>query len=407
MAMRVAVAGGGLGGLCLAQGLRRHGVDVTVYERDATAVGRRQGYRLHLDARAGLALRECLPPKLFGLFQHTCSTPSTRFTVVSEKLRELRIIHGTPGVDTYAAETLATSVNRQTLREILAAGLDDRIVYGQEATGFADGVRLVFADGREVECDVLVAADGVNSAVRRQYLPQATAVDTGGRCVYGMTLLTDQALDLVPPPLLEGFMAVVGGRVGMATGLVRLRERPEQAAARIAPKATLSPVRDYLMWSLSADMSQFKMTGAELDALDPAGLHELVGRMIKSWHLNLRGLHELAEIDETFLIKVRTSTPVPAWRPSRVTVLGDAIHAMSPAGGSGANIALRDASVLCKALASAPSDNDGLLAAIGGYEAEMREYGYAAVEASNKAAADMAGRRGGLMFWLYRQLARG
>ena len=52
---RVAVAGAGLGGLCLAQGLRRAGLSVTVYERDAALGSRPQGYRLHLDARAGLA----------------------------------------------------------------------------------------------------------------------------------------------------------------------------------------------------------------------------------------------------------------------------------------------------------------------------------------------------------------
>ena len=43
--LRVAVAGGGLGGLCLAQGLGKAGIDVTVYERDAQLAARRQGYR--------------------------------------------------------------------------------------------------------------------------------------------------------------------------------------------------------------------------------------------------------------------------------------------------------------------------------------------------------------------------
>ena len=54
--LRVAVADGGLGGLCLAQGLLKAGVDVTVYERDAALDTRRQGYRLHVDPRAGRAL---------------------------------------------------------------------------------------------------------------------------------------------------------------------------------------------------------------------------------------------------------------------------------------------------------------------------------------------------------------
>nr|BFE72799.1 hypothetical protein GCM10020092_061000 [Actinoplanes digitatis] len=69
--MRVAIAGAGLGGLCLAQGLVRAGVDVQVYERDAALGARRQGYRLHVDARAGLALEKCLPPPLFRLFLAT------------------------------------------------------------------------------------------------------------------------------------------------------------------------------------------------------------------------------------------------------------------------------------------------------------------------------------------------
>jgi phytoene dehydrogenase-like protein len=86
----VAVAGGGLGGLCLAQGLLKAGIDVTVYERDARLAGRRQGYRLHVDARAGLALEQCLPPESLALFQATCGDASTRLAVVSERMRAAR-----------------------------------------------------------------------------------------------------------------------------------------------------------------------------------------------------------------------------------------------------------------------------------------------------------------------------
>ena len=134
--LRVAVAGGGLGGLCLAQGLLKAGVDVTVYERDAQLAGRRQGYRLHVDARAGLALEQCLPPGSLALFQATCSEASTRLTVVSERLRVLNEQRRTTDADPYAPATLSTSVNRQTLREVLAAGLDGRLVFGCELTGY-------------------------------------------------------------------------------------------------------------------------------------------------------------------------------------------------------------------------------------------------------------------------------
>ncbi|MEU0570899.1 NAD(P)-binding protein [Nonomuraea sp. NPDC005983] len=55
----VFVVGGGLGGLCLAHGLRRAGLGVTVYERDASAALRAQGYRIGLKDTGRRALRAC------------------------------------------------------------------------------------------------------------------------------------------------------------------------------------------------------------------------------------------------------------------------------------------------------------------------------------------------------------
>ena len=113
---------------------------------------------------------------------------------MSERLRVLSEQTTAAGsaADPYAPATLSTSVNRQTLREVLAAGLDGRLVFGSELVRYEagqDGVRLHFADGRQAEADLLVGADGVSSAVRRQYLPAAEAVDTGKRCIYGKTPL--------------------------------------------------------------------------------------------------------------------------------------------------------------------------------------------------------------------------
>ena len=316
--LRVAVAGGGLGGLCLAQGLLKAGVDVTVYERDAHLAARRQGYRLHVDARAGLALEQCLPPGSLAVFQATCGAASTRLTVMSERLRvlneqRLNEQRRAGSADPYAPATLSTSVNRQTLREVLAAGLDGRLVFGCELTRYEtgqDGVRLHFADGRQAEADLLAGADGVNSAVRREYLPAAAAADTGKRCIYGKTPLRAAALDRLPSALQDGFTAVVGGKVGMATGLVRFRQRPELAAP------WLSPAEDYLMWAVAADGREFGVPDERLTAMTPADLHALSGQLIRSWHPDLRALHAQAAVDETFLVRIRASRPVPPGRPA-------------------------------------------------------------------------------------------
>jgi 2-polyprenyl-6-methoxyphenol hydroxylase-like FAD-dependent oxidoreductase len=398
--LRVAVAGGGLGGLCLAQGLLRAGADVTVYERDAGLASRRQGYRLHVDARAGLALQACLPPESLALFQATCGQASRRLTIVSEKLRVLHEqVAADAGADPFAPATLSTSVNRLTLREVLAAGLDGRIAFGHELTRYeaeADGVRLHFADGRHADADVLVGADGVGSAVRRQYLPGAEPADTGGRCIYGKTPLGPEVS--LPGVLTGGFTGVVGGHLGMAVGPVRFREPPQAFG--------LTASDDYLMWALAGDRREFGVPDEQLAALDPAGLHALSAELIRTWHPGLRALHAQADIDETFAIRVRTSPSVPPWPPSRVTVLGDAVHAMSLARGSGANTALKDAGLLCRALTAAMADGADVAAAIGDYERQMREYGYAAVAASRQAEAETGARRNRLLFWLYRRLAR-
>jgi len=265
-----------------------------------------------------------------------------------------------------------------------------------------------------------VGADGVSSAVRRQYLPAAAPADTGQRCVYGKTPLGPAGRDELPSALRDGFTAVIGGAVGMAAGPVRFRQRPEQAAP------WLSPAADYLMWAVAADRGRFGVTDERLAAMSPAELHALTARLIRTWHPDLRALHARAAVDETFLVRIRTSPPVPPWPPSRVTVLGDAIHAMSPARGSGANTALQDAALLCRTLTAVAGNGNrtgrarsqaaqagseawrngrDLIAAVGEYERQMRDYGYAAVAASRRAEAETGMRRNRLMFWLDRRMA--
>src|SRR5438045_1273967 len=91
MNLRVLVIGGGLGGLCLAQGLHKAGIAVEVYERDSSLTTRTQGHRIHIDTRGEQALRECLPPSLYELFLSTRGQPSkglTTFSIANGELKE-------------------------------------------------------------------------------------------------------------------------------------------------------------------------------------------------------------------------------------------------------------------------------------------------------------------------------
>jgi 2-polyprenyl-6-methoxyphenol hydroxylase-like FAD-dependent oxidoreductase len=105
-------------------------------------------------------------------------------------------------------------------------------------------------------------------------------------------------------------------------------------------------------------------------------------RKIKSWHPDLRALIAASESEETFPIAVRVSIPCDPWPAVPITLLGDSIHAMSPAGGSGANMALLDAHLLLQALISVTNGEKPLLQALHEYEKPMLEAGFAAVRFS-------------------------
>jgi 2-polyprenyl-6-methoxyphenol hydroxylase-like FAD-dependent oxidoreductase len=368
---RVAIAGGGLGGLCLAHGLRRAGVPVTVYERDASADFRGQGYRLHIGPPGATALAACLPASLYDLFLAASGRRASRVTVATARLRTIRTFPGDPHGDNTKPATVSTAVNRLTLREILLTGLDDTVRFSHEVTGCSttpNGVTLRFADGTTASADVLVGADGVGSPVRRQLLPHADVTDTGTGVIYGKTLLNESTRPLLPSAVKDGFLAVRSfpRPVGMAMGLV---EPMEQGV----PGLSFCP--DYLMWALTAPQRSFPDNPSTLDG--PA-LCSVAARMIRRWSPNLRELVDRSEAAEAFYLPIRVAEPVEPWPAGRVTLLGDAIHAMSPSSGSGANTALRDAALLAERLGSVARGEQDLATAIDSYQREMLTYGFAA-----------------------------
>src|SRR2546430_16283653 len=87
--LQVMIIGGGIGGLLLAQALKKAGIAVSVYERDRDAGARLQGYRLNIEPTGSRALHDCLPADLWELLIATAGDPGARMGVFDERLHQL------------------------------------------------------------------------------------------------------------------------------------------------------------------------------------------------------------------------------------------------------------------------------------------------------------------------------
>jgi len=378
--IHVLVVGGGIGGLTLAQGLRKAGVSVAVYERDRTRTDWLQGYRIHINPDGSRALHECLPPAVWETFVATAGQPSDGFGFLTNQLEELVAVEPPPApVDPASGHH---PVSRITLRQVLLAGLEDVIEFDKQFVRYeqtADGnVTAYFADGTSATGDVLVGADGVGSRVRQEYLPKARVVDTGVTALVGKLPLTDQTRAWLPrrltsrpnnilPPRGSGmFVAEFIHKSGVAVDVTN--DGP-----------------DYLFWAFVAPRTSYG-TGGDLRRMDNAALQQLALRMIDGWHPHLRRLVAESDPSTVASLSIQTSEPMGPWAATPVTLLGDAIHTMTPLQGIGGNTALRDAALLCRKLVEVDQRQAELLPSIAQYEAEMRRYGFEAVRASLQTA---------------------
>ena len=107
-------------------------------------------------------------------------------------------------------------------------------------------------------------------------------------------------------------------------------------------------------------------------------------KMTEDWHPNFRKLLQMTDPATMISLDVRTSIPVLAWESSNVTLLGDAIHTMTPGKGTGANTALRDAALLFKRLVEVSRGEKSPVNAFHEYESEMLRYSSKAVLESRK-----------------------
>ena len=349
----VVIIGAGLGGICLAQNLRKNGISVAIFERHDKGNYLAEGFWIELNQDGIESLKECLTPHHFNVLMGT-SQPANR------------------SGDRW--------LPRAVLQNCLLQGLEQAVRFEANFLRYeerSDGrVAAVFADGTSLVADVLVAADGVHSRIRQQKLPHARRIDTGILAIGGTAAPSDEILRILPPRVFDFPVALQGPKNWqMYIALWRAN-----AAAADRDSAGFR-VADQVMWRIAGLASDFGLQPAA-EQVAPDALKAAVLEMAALWSPPILRLVELIDTATVFPLPLRTCIPIAKWETSPVTLIGDAIHGMAPYGGFGANMAIRDAAVLGRKLVLAHSGGMPLLQAIHDYEVDMIGYGFDAVRRS-------------------------
>ena len=160
---RIAVVGGGIGGLVLAGMLHRHGIAATLYERDAGLDAREHGGSLDLHPESGQRALDELG--LAEGFQAEARPEGENLRILDPAGKVLCRRAPGPG------EGTRPEIDRGSLRKLLLSAIPDTAIdWGRHMTGVqrlpAGGHRLTFADGTRADWDVLIGADGGRSRIR-------------------------------------------------------------------------------------------------------------------------------------------------------------------------------------------------------------------------------------------------
>ena len=387
--MHVLIIGAGTGGLALGQALKKSNITFTICERDRTRSDGLFGYRVGISPEGSRCLAACLPPDLFEVFKKTTAITPDYFNMYTEQYQELLSLDGFSRVsaDGTAAEW---SVSRMTLRQVLLTGLEEHVQFDKQFTHYetvGNKVTAFFKDGTSATGDLLVGADGTGSPVRKQYLPHAVLKDSG---LYGVTAkvpLSDESRQYLNPKVLRGvsmFMAPRGDSC-----IIHVMEFAwdhdgklknniggnDEKLLKAWPGANFDNTRDYILLGFGGHGANLP---DDIMSMDPPALHAMLLERTKSWHPSLRTLYEMSDASTCFPINIRTTERLAPWTSTRVTLIGDAIHTMTPGLGVGANTALLDAKILAENIIKM-SD---AVAAVADYEKQMHRYAWTRVEKS-------------------------
>lgn len=336
---KVAIIGGGIGGVALARSLDRLGIDYHLFER-APAFGE-IGAGVQMTPNAvkvmnalglapELANAGFLPEAMVGWNWQTGQE------LFRTKLHE--VCPRAFGADFY-------HVHRADLHAMLSKDIPkERATLGAAFSGLRrQGGRTVacFGDGTEYTADLVVGADGVRSVVRAELWGQEPATYTGHMCWRALV-----AVDEFPLPFVSPTSAFWMGPKGhVVTYYVK--------GGSMVNIVAVSENSDWVEESWNVKSSQAELLGG-----------------FESWHPDLVRLFERTNPDEIYKWGLFDREPMDRWSKGDVTLLGDAAHPMLPFLSQGAAMAIEDAYVLAEAL-----DHFGLArlgTALDAYEAERR-----------------------------------
>ncbi len=349
--MRVAIVGGGVGGLTAAAALARKAIECVVYEQaPAVAVA---GASLQLGPNALRLMDEIgLLPALREIGVRPDAVDFVRWSDGSLLLHTplgaaMEGHFGAPQLDFYRPDL------HRVLLDALAPGTV-RLGTAVTAVDQTDtAVALEMADGSRVHADVAVAADGIRSSIRQQ-LAGADEPEFSGTVVYRGVVPREQALELHPHHVNYYWLGPY--RHGVSYWISAGARLAVNCAAQHAEWARES-------WTLEAPAEE------ALEYFD--GWDEALRERIRRCGTLLRGA-------------VFVRRPLEHWSFGRVTLLGDAAHAMEPFQAQGAAQAVEDAYVLAECLAA---ESDDPVAALRRYEV-IRMNRAVDLQSSSHAAAE-------------------
>jgi len=322
--LSVAVIGGGIGGLAAALSLLRAGVDVHVYERARTLSEVGAGVQISPNASRilhGLGLADALAGLgVKPLAWHQRRWDDGRTLLRTPLAGAVEAEFGFPHYQMHRADVLDALVRALPV---------ERLHVGHRLTALVDHddhVDATFEKGTRISVDALVGADGIHSTVRHVLFGPEKPRFTGCVAYRG----------LVPADRLSHFDLEVTSQIWMGPGkhFVHYYVQNRRLVNFVAVIEQDTWTRE--SWTDPGDVA-----------------HALAAH--EGWHPQVRGI--LGTVDETFTWALFDRKPMAHWSVGRVTLLGDACHAMLPFMAQGAAQAIEDGATLAACLSEIGAQN--------------------------------------------------